>query len=351
MLPGMHIQPLPLFYDCNDYHVILFLEDHPWYESMEAMIREDEEGGAVVRAIITRQDKSQVDHTNDPELPKLYKKREVHCTPVRYKRSQVAGRTRIQVGFESFQGEDILMDLLAASPATREHSGLLDPLGHSRRISLPVMYPERVALTGPESTIHIQGREHRVGAAVPARAMGGRGYYSEDFRIGVLRASHERLSVRQAPERLEVGARWVYEAGGRQRAFEVTSVRDDLLRVEGACECIEAGQTEHGLALRKVSTFASSRQRRRSDFSICFTPGLPFSPAREGGGDRHEARFSISIDERTALITGTARSEREQGRVRLMLAPEQPGWAAGRNVSTLVTRAGDELHIDTELGS
>lgn len=350
MLPGTHIQPLPLFYDCNDYHVILFLEDHPRYESMEAMIREDGEGGAVVRAIITRQDKSQVDHTNDPELSKLYKKREVHCTPVRYERSQVAGRTRIQVGFESFQGEDILMDMLAAAPATQEHSGLLDPLGHSHRISLPVMYPERVALTGPESTLHIQGRENRVGAA-PARAMGGRGYYSEDFRIGVLRASHERLRVRQAPERLEVGARWVYEADGRQRAFEVSSVREDSVRVEGASESIEAGLTEHGLALRKVSTFASSRQRRRSDFSICFTPALPFSPAGHGGGDRHEARFSISIDERTALITGTARSEREQGQVRLTLVPEQPGWATGRNVSTLVTRAGEELHLDTELGS
>jgi hypothetical protein len=181
--------------------------------------------------------------------------------------------------------------------------------------------------------------------------MGGRGYYSEDFRIGVLRASHERLRVRQAPERLEVGARWVYEAGGRQRAFEVSSVRDGVLQVEGARERIEAGLTEHGLALRKVSTFASSRQRRRSDFSVTFTPGLPFSPVAEGGGDRHEARFSISIDERAALITGTARSEREQGRVRLMLVPQQPGWAAGRNVSTLITHTGDELHLDTELGS
>jgi hypothetical protein len=335
----LSIQPLPTFYDCNDYHVIFFIEGHPEYESMEAMIKEDEEGGAVVRAIITLLDKTQVDHTNDPELLTLYKKRRVHFAPVRYERSEAEGRTRILVGFTSFRGEDIQMELQAASPASSEHARLFNPLGHSRNISLPVMYPERVALLDPKGTL-------RVG---PLRFQGGRGYYSENFRIGVLRASSEQLRVHQVPSRLEKGEKWVYESTGRMMSYEIRDVRDGLLRVEGRNELLTVEATGRSLALREVSSRSSSRQRKDSSFSIAFSPGLPISPSMDGRDGRSESLFSIAIDDRASLVTGTATSQWGHDGVKLVLDPAQPGWAAGNKVSTSIRDTGGGLSLETEI--
>lgn len=344
---SIKIQPLPTFYDCNDYHVILFLEDHPEYESVEAMIKEDDEGGAVVRAIITLLDKTQIDHTNDLELLKLYKKRRVNCTPIRYERSEAGGRTRLLIGFTSFKGEDIQMELQAASSASSDHAGLFNPLGHSRHISLPVMYPERVALLEPEGCIFIRGGETQAGA--PRRFKGKMGFYSENFRIGVLRASSEHLRIHQVPARLEPGERWVYESTGRVMRYEIMDVRDNLLRVQSSNELLTVEMTERSLALREVSSLSSSRQRKNSSFSISFSPSLPISPSLNEVGWRSEALFRISIDDKPALITGKASSEQSHDRVKLVLMPGQPHWAAGNKVSTSILSTGGGLTLDTEI--
>jgi hypothetical protein len=342
-LERVSIQPMPLFYDCNDYHLILFLDGHPAYESVEAMVREEEGGRAMVRVILTRLDKTQVDHTNDEELPKLYRKREVHLTPLRYERSTREGRSGFSIGFESFAGEALRMEFRAASPATSEHATLFDPLGHSSRVSLPVMFPERVALADAGSALYQDG------PGEPRRFGSKAGFYSENFRIGVLRASREQLRVCQAPSRLGPGQQWVYESGGRTRAYEIQRVQGDTLRVRGRNELITAEVGERSLALRQVSSLASSRERRDSDFTITFQPPLPISPAEGREAVRSESDFSISIDDKRALLTGRASSERSAGQVRLVLRPAQPLWATGRQVSTAIEDTGNGLHVDTEI--
>ena len=64
--PGIHfLPPLRVLFRHEDVHVIAFLEDHPEYEAVEAMIGMRAGREPLVRAILTRHDKTQVDHIND----------------------------------------------------------------------------------------------------------------------------------------------------------------------------------------------------------------------------------------------------------------------------------------------
>ncbi|HSP77407.1 MAG TPA: hypothetical protein VLQ93_02670 [Myxococcaceae bacterium] len=352
MLESLVIQPFSLHYDCNDYHIFLYIEGHPEYESMEAMIQERGGGRVFVRAIITRHDKCQVDYLNEPQVVALYKslgrKREVHYAPMQYARAEVEGCAHIRLRFSSLRGEDIVLESRSEEKASGEHVRLVDPLGHSGSISLPVMYPERSALCGPESSISIDGKSF--GGArdvVPRLYEGLKGFYSENFRIGVFCAGSERLQVRQAPGSLRPGEKWVYASATRKGSYEIVDMRGSRVWIEGGNEKLLAEWTDEGLALRVVSLLASSRERSQSDFSLFFEPGLPISPTADGHRVRAESDFSISIDDNAALITGRATSERDGSIVELLLDPARPGWA--RKVATAVRPVGGALLVRTEV--
>ncbi len=354
MLESLVIQPFSLHYDCNDYHIFLFIEGHPEYESVEAMIQERGAGRVFVRAIITGHDKRQVDYLNEPRVVALYKslgrKREVHYAPMQYAREEVEGCANIRLRFNSSRGEAFVLECRSEEKASGAHGHLVNPLGHSGSISLPVMYPERSANCGPESHVSIGGK--RFGGTpdeTPRLCEGLRGFYSENFRIGVFSAGSERLQVRQAPGSPRLGERWVYESTTRTRSYEIVEARGDRIWVQGGNERLLAEWTEGGLALRSVSLLAASRERGESDFSLFFEPGLPISSTEDGRRVRSESDFSISIDENAALITGRARSERDGSVVDLLLSPARPGWA--RKVATAVRREGRTLLVRTEVAA
>jgi hypothetical protein len=354
MLERLIIQPFSLHYDCNDFHIFFLIHGHPDYESMEAMIQEREEGGVLVRSIITRNDKTQIDHLNDPEMVALYKerglKREVHYAPMQYTRAEVDGRMHIRLGFSSSRGEDIVLEGRSMARASARYAHLVDPLGHSGSISLPVMYPERSTLCGEDSLITINGKELG-GERDEAFGSSGslKGFFSENFRIGVFRAGNERFQVRQAPGSLRAGEKWVYASGSRMRCYEIVGTRDGVAWLEGENERMIAERTEDGIALRRVTVLSSSRARSQSDFSLSFEPGLPISTTADGQWARAESDFSISIDDDTALITGRATSERDRGTVHLLLSPDRPGWATDMKVATAVRREGETLVVGTEV--
>jgi len=348
MLDQLVVQPFSLHYDCNDYHIFFLIQGHPEYESMEAMIQEREDGGVLVRTIITRGDKSQVDHLNDPEIVARYKeqgrRREVYYVPMRYTRAEVEGRMHIRLGFSSSRGEDIVMEGRSMANASASHAHLVDPLGHSGSISLPVMYPERSTLCGADSRITIDGKDLGDEAAGSLK-----GFFSENFRIGVFRAGSEQLQVHQAPGSLRTGEKWVYASGSRMRCYEIVGTRGAMAWLEGENERMLAERTEDGVALRRVTVLSSSRERSQSDFSLCFESGLPISTTADGQRARAESNFSISIDGDSALITGRATSERDGSTVHLLLSPDHPGWATDKKVATAVRREGETLVVGTEM--
>src|SRR5471030_2061318 len=61
LLPPGVVQPIFLRYRRDDLHVMAFMEGHPDYEAVEAMVQSRPGGRYAIRAIITRHDQSQID--------------------------------------------------------------------------------------------------------------------------------------------------------------------------------------------------------------------------------------------------------------------------------------------------
>lgn len=347
------VQPFPIYFDCNDYHVMLFFKSHPEYESIEAMIKEHEDGAPFIRTIITRLNQTQVDHINDKDTEEMLKnrkrKREVYYTPIHYEREEKSGKAHIVLKFISFKGEDIVFDFYAPKASDR-YASLINPGGHSMHISLPVMYPERTTLAGPKSKMVINGIKYKVPVKVwiPLFFKGMRGYYSETFNIGVFRAGTEHVKIIRTPVDLKAGEKWIYESGNEVAVYEITDIKDNTISILKENESVTAEISDAGFKIKKISVYSASRQNKIAEFSIEFMPSLLVSPAVENGQEK-EANFSISIDNHTSLITGKARAQRNHNEIKLLLTPVQPEWAAKRPVSTVIRGQDGEFILDTEI--
>lgn len=348
------VQPFPIHFDCNDYHVIVYIENHPEYEAVEAMIKEYREDSAFIRAILTRHDKSQTDYINDSlvveKLKNKRRKREVYFAPVQYERYEKRGKPRIVLKFTSFKGEEVVLDFHAAAKATDRHAGLIDPCGHSSNISLPVMFPVRTALASPKSSVMIDGIKYKlpVQVHIPLLFKGMRGYYSELFNIGVFRAGNEHFKIIQTPQSLNPGEKWVYRQGAEEAAYEISAVEGSSIVIRGENETVEADITRGIFSIKRISVFSQSKGNINTRFTIEFTPSLPVLPEGENECES-KGSFSISIDDHTSLISGTVRVMRENGVLRFLLAPSEPDWAVKRPVSMVIERQKSGFEVKTDI--
>lgn len=164
------LQPFNLFFQRNDFHVIVYFEGHPEYEAVEAMIKEREEKEPFIWAIITRHNQTQIDHINDEKAVEkiaeerrlLESQRQVFYTPIQFSRTEVNGKLRILLEFVSFKGENIVFDLYTVARPNSKYGGLTDPEGHAKTTSLPVMWRERSTLASPKSRITFDGKEYEI---------------------------------------------------------------------------------------------------------------------------------------------------------------------------------------------
>lgn len=159
LVPGL-LQPLDLRYEYAELHVMLYLDDHPAYESIEAMIGPANRGARHVRVILTRHDQTQVDHVSAPRMLSdfagidrrvVLRAIEVDCHPD-------LPLPTATVRFDSWRDEPITFTVRALSPPDQARAGLTDPGGHSATTSLPVMLRERSTLAGPGSSLTLAGQ-------------------------------------------------------------------------------------------------------------------------------------------------------------------------------------------------
>jgi hypothetical protein len=345
------VQPFPIHYNCNDHHVMLYFKKHPEYESIEAMIKEHSDNSPYIRIIITRLDGSQVDHINDAEAVKALEskkiKREVLCTPIYYEHTKEDGKTHIILKFISFKNERVCFDFYAPK-ALEKHAHLIDPGAHSMHTSLPVMYPERTTLANPKSKIIINDVDYKVPVKVwiPLFFKGLKGYYSDLFNIGVLRAGVESINAVHVPESIRPGEKWVYKCGNSSKVYEIKSIQDSTLYLQNDNEAV-AAQIGGGIyKVKNVSAFSPLKDGKKAEFSLEFASPLPVSPST-GCCQAAETDFIISINGHKSLITGKAKAETQDDSVKLSLVPTQPEWAVKRRVSTLIEKHDGEFILNT----
>jgi hypothetical protein len=280
MLPPTRADSLFLHYRWEDRHVIAFCADHPVYEAVEAFVSYRHGPPPLVRAILTRHDKRQVDYVNDAAIVTAMRAaggrspRDVHRVPVQF---DEIGARHTTLRFVAADGERFAFELRTVGPALSEFGGLTDPKGHAPDL-LPVMWRARSAIGGPGTTL--TANERPCAVAMDPATGGLAAYYTEGFGMGIVGTGTPAAAGRTTVETTTVD--------GRPRAHAV---------------------------------HVASPSETASTMVVAFTPFLP-----DQGDDAVGARFTIAIDDHADLVTGRVESRRDG----IVLVPESPAWAASR---------------------
>ena len=328
LLPPGLIQPIPLGFRSDAYHVIAFLVGHPEYEAVEAMVGVRESGRFSIRAILTRHDQTQIDHVNDDTILASMRgaAREICQREIAFAIEDRGGKNRIHLAFDSFRGEDVALDLTTIGPAGAQGAGLIDPGRHSPRSSLPVMYRRASTIAGPESRLSIGGADY----AIPVEIERGsfvalRAFFTAGFDMGVIRAGSRRFESLRALGRPRPGDEWTFAVDGQALAYRVAA-EGDLLRIVRTGERVLARLHGDRLALIEIEMTDGDRA-----MTLAFDSG----------------RFALSMSDAPNLVTGACETIGST----LQLKPGLPDWAGSRTVTVNCRRDGEAIAVETTIGS
>ncbi len=340
-LPLDVVQPFPLLFRRDDLHIMAVFGGHPDYEAVEAMIQYRAGGAFSIRAILTRHDQSQIDHVNDETLLTEMQgvQREVCHRTIFLKLESLSDKRRARLEFTSHAGEPIVLDMITVGRPDPKRGGLTDPGRHSPTSSLPVMWRGASTLAGQRTQVTIGG----VSYPVPVKLrvfwfVALQGYYTERHSMGVIRAGTVTSRLLKRPDRLDVGAEWVFESGGRDVAYRVTTRAADgqihIEKLDGSGEIITAHAVDGRLEVTRISLPGD----------VGSTDGLSLN---FGGA----AGFSLSMQGAQDLVTGrTEVAERPSGAI-ISLRPAQPSWAVDRPVRVDCERDGERMTFATSIGA
>jgi hypothetical protein len=212
------------------------------------------------------------------------------------------------------------------------------------------MYPERTTLASAKSSIVIDGTNYRIPVKlhIPLFFKGMKGYYSEDFKIGVFRAGEMEMKIAETPSQIAKGQHWTYQKDNGAVSYEITRLEEDEITISNENTEISAEMIHDSLYIKSIRLVDKNRYES-SVFSIDFTPSLPVFIAE----DCHclpEVSFSISIDNHASLISGDAILEKHHKITKLTLMPLEPEWAAKRPLVLLMEQQADKLLIISQVG-
>ncbi|MBN1647865.1 MAG: hypothetical protein JW874_07525 [Spirochaetales bacterium] len=153
---------MPFFPVCYtaEYHIIAFIEDHPEYESVEAFIFDvnNSVGDPLVRAILTRHDKVQIDYASFP-LPDN-PGRESYRTIFTFNLED--GGKKAMLCFRDRDENEYVLEYASASAPEARWGGMTDTRGHSPDGGLPLFCRERSSIAGRGSCVRINGKAYAV---------------------------------------------------------------------------------------------------------------------------------------------------------------------------------------------
>jgi hypothetical protein len=335
------LQPFAIDYRYEDLHVIAFLAGHPDYDAIEAFVALRSAGEPLVRAILTRHDRTQVDYLNDQaEIDRRLAGptrtgREMHLAPIDFGASGEGTDLHAMLVFTPEPGRRFELDLRAATDTLPAFGGLTDPLGHAPDV-LPVLFRSASAVGSPETQATIDGQKVTVASA----------FYTRGFAVAILPAGETELALAEAPVVPVVGARWVYRWPRGEDVYAIEARNADRLAIRrsgGAREEITARLVRDRLHVETIR--AASASETASTFTLAFDPFLPDLTGPTLGVDPG-VYFTVAVDGHAELITGRV----EAGPATLALVPERPGWAQARVVRVLLRRDGERVTLSTAVG-
>lgn len=326
------LNPFNLFYERNDMHVMLFFTGHQKYESIEAMICEKD--SLDIRVIITRHDQTQIDYMNNIKKVEKLKSsgtnRETYYTQIEYKKIDDNLKPEVSLRFCTIDNEQVDFKLVCVGKPSKKHAGLTNPEGHSVTTSIPVMYRDLSTLASNKSRIEINGLNYSIPVLihVPVFFTGMKGYYSENYKMGIIRAGELNSEIIQYPNGFTVGEKWVYKMSDEVREYTISKIDNDLVTITSVNEKITGILVGDKLGILNIGVSAINNN---SSMLISFEKPL-FNNLNYDA----ETGFSISIDENKNLIMGSVKFQKKTSGQEYQLIPSVPAWAQCRKMDIVI---------------
>jgi hypothetical protein len=198
-----------------------------------------------------------------------------------------------------------------------------------------MMWRGASSLAGPESQVLIDGQRFGVSPKRHAGALVGyEGYYTEGHSMGVLRAGEVDLKLLRKPDRLELGADWVFETAERTITYRVSDRSREgafrITRLDESGETITAYAADERLRLMEIRLAADDDATR----------GLVLSFEETGC-------FRFDMEGTKGLVSGRVGVTEVPKQTRIRLEPLQPAWATKRGVSVECSTSANRLRVVT----
>jgi hypothetical protein len=327
------VNPFNIFFEKYDIHVMLYFLDHPKYESIEAMIHESEY--TQIRLILTMHDQSQIDYLNNQDaVNKILSdgiRRETHFADIEYIRGIIGRKPEVSIGFMTIDEEKFEFYVSCASPPSKSHAGLTNPEGHSADTTFPIMYREMSSLASEKSSVIIDGKSYEIPILVniPLFFKGLKGYYSEKFKLAVIRTGEQTIEIIQSPSAIEPGEKWVYKNGNDLTEYVIGSIDDTTFTITSGPTVIHCIAISNQIGILSITTFPSNCDD--GTMVIQFESPVFSSPSIQG-----ETAFRINTDNHEDLVTGKFIYGNTQQTQVFVLIPDNPKWARKRNLQTTI---------------
>ncbi len=341
-------QPFDIEYTHYDYHVMLFFEGHPRYESMEAFIREGPDRS--IRVTLTDNGQTQTDYLEDESAVAAFGKRgidrDVRAAGIDYARKEAGGETSISLKLVTKHGEEVAFTLVSSGRPDAKYGGLVDVKGHSPDTSFPIIYCEASTLAGPKSSISFDGISYAIPVKVDASPffVGLEGYFSKGMHIAVIRKGSRDVLVQSSPVAFSVGDSWQIRDGDASETWTITERNGEKLVIECPKQRIAANLSGGEIAIERIECKGPQVDKA---FSITFAPRLELSASNSG----KPSAFNISVAGKRNVVTGNASASRDGSSVSYRLNPQKPAWTRSRNVLVTLKPAGDSSRWDCSIGN
>ncbi len=315
--PSRVLVPFELVGTRAQRHLIAWFSGHPDWESVEAF----DYGGGKIRAILTRRGGSQIDAFNYAH-PDVSSGRDWYASGIAL--TIVNGGKDARLEMTTPDGKSLVLSFVGEGKPNTRYGGLTDPGNHSLDTGLPAMWRKASAVSGPESSLTIDGRTYEIPMdekiSRPPFFTAYSAFLSEDFESLFVRAYGTRsVTALARPDRDAANAtgegasvRLSYKTGvstnvvtffGHGEGYGIASIVSGT----GESSGVGAGSATEGVELR-------------------FQPALAdLASVPEGGAS--SSRFSIIFDGgRARAIEGTVTVARTDDRITMILRPEKPDW-------------------------
>ena len=351
------IVPMIIEYDYASYYFRQWINDHPRYSQITAIVGEGKP--PIYQIIFIEKDsKREIHYTNSPSRIKALTLagQEAHLAKINLRVTESAGSVpTYEFAFNNEHRQPVIWRFIPASRPSEKGAGLT-PMATA--LGLRLLYRNLGTNAGEGTAVQIGDKvseaEPWPEVSAPPYFVAYRGSFAAGMDMGVLSLGSESWRIDSAPGDLGEGVQWTEVSNsGRKRQLKITAVRGDEMTVnvsyaqesDTAAVELNVNKTTQGLTLRSLVLTRATHTMR-----ISFTPELPLTVDSAADGQT-EVGFQVDQGKRKKTAEGTILVEKQGKTLRLQWQTKSPAWAKSNVLNSIITMDGSSYSVEVTSGA